>query len=421
VDSQPDPVVDPADVVAVVLGGGRGTRLFPLTKMRAKPAVSFGGKYRLIDIPLTNCIRSRVPRVFILTQFNSYSLNRHIWQTYSRQAPRDSFIDVIAAEQTAEHGEWFQGTADAVRQSLSHIVYHKPRYILIISGDQIYSMDYADMLRCHVENRAQITIAAHCTPADEVHRFGVMHLDAERRVRDFCEKPESPDQVAEFRVTPELLPSVPPQRPFLCSMGIYLFDAEVLAEALQCSQTDFGHGIIPRTAPSHRMFAYPFDGYWEDVGTIETFYQANMLWREGKGIAEMFEHGDAIITHSRQLRPATIDTGCVEASLVADGCDVHARELRRSIVGVRSRIGPGTVIEDAIVMGNDAYLAGVDFEIGPDCRIRRAIIDKNVVLGPGCRVGENPDAPDTDHELYSIRSGIVIIPRETVIPPGTVI
>jgi len=412
-------LVDPSDVVVIVLGGGRGTRLYPLTRDRAKPAVAFGGKYRLVDIVLTNCIRSKLNRIFILTQFNSYSLNRHIWQTYSRFAPDQGIIDVIAAEQTRESGDWFQGTADAVRQSLRHVLHRHPRYVLILSADQIYSMDYRRLLAWHQAREADVTLAALCTPEAEVHRLGVVKVDDAMRVAGFHEKPKDLADVADFRV--DTLPDVqvPADKPFLCSMGIYLFNTDVLVEALDNTEEDFGKSVIPQTAKSRAMSCFPFDGYWEDVGTIEAFYKANMDWRAGRGIAAMFQRGASIITHARQLPPSRIDGTTITESLVADGCHIHAERIAGSIVGVRGRIGNGTVVEDSIVMGNDGAEGALPFEVGSNCRIRNAIIDKNAVIGDGCVIENATGIEEADHDLYSIRHGIVVIPRGAFVRHGT--
>lgn len=414
-------IVDPTRIVVVVLGGGRGTRLYPLTKDRAKPAVGFGGKYRLIDIPLTNCLRSKFQKVFILTQFNSFSLNRHIWQTYSHVVREDGFIDVIAAEQTAENADWFQGTADAVRQSLRHILQHDPSHVLIISADQLYCMDYRQMLLWHNRQSADVTIAAHYTGQHELHRLGVIGVQPDMRVVGFCEKPETVDSVRDMSLAN--LPGVagPPDRPWLCSMGIYLFNTATLLQSLDGDEEDFGKSVIPLAARRNRMVCFPFEGYWEDVGTIQAFYEANMDWRAGKGVAEFFEHGNAIITRWRQLPPSRLDGTRVDASIIADGCTVRAGRVDRCIIGVRERIAEGCVLEDSILMGNDAYRENVAFEIGKNCVIRKAILDKNVVVGEGARIERRDDRPDGDEPLYSVRSGIVVIPRGTVIPPGTII
>ncbi|NQT87410.1 NTP transferase domain-containing protein [bacterium] len=413
--------IDPRDVAVIVLGGGRGSRLYPLTRDRAKPAVNFGGKYRLVDITLTNCLRSKLDNIYIVTQFNSFSLNRHIWQTYSRTLQGDSYIDVIAAEQTEENRDWFQGTADAVRQSLRHVLRTNPRYILILSADQIYNMDYRDLLRAHLEQKADVTIAARFTPEENVHSLGVVGVDETLRVTRFFEKPDRLEDVAGFRVTD--LPGIaaPADKPFLCSMGLYLFNTDVLVDALSSNETDFGHSIIPQSADRSRMQCFPFDGYWEDVGTIGAFFQANMDWRAGRGIAAMFRQGDRIITHARQLPPARIQGTTIRDSLVASGSHIHAAEITRSIIGVRTRIGDDTIIEDSIICGNDGREGPVPFEVGSHCRIRRAIIDKNAVIGDNAVIENAEGVQEFQSDLYCIREGIVVIPRGAFIPQGAVI
>lgn len=411
-------VVDPSEVVVVVLGGGRGSRLYPLTRDRAKPAVGFGGKYRLIDITLTNCLRSRFNRIFILTQFNSFSLNRHIWQTYSREMPRDGFVDVVAAEQTMKREDWFQGTADAVRQSLRHVLRHKPRYVLILSGDQIYSMDYRSLLLWHQTQHADATIAAHYSAENEISALGVVKVTPNLDVAAFCEKPQNCSLVSDFRLDNATGLKFPKDKPFLGSMGLYLFETSVLVDALEGEEADFGRGLIPKLAGRIKMSCYPFDGYWKDVGTVQAFYEANMDWRAGGGIADMFQGGASIITHSRQLPPSRIQGTAIEDSLIADGCSIAAKAIARSVIGVRSRIGTGSIIEDSIIMGNDDSAGAAHFEIGANVTIRGAIVDKNVVIGDGAAIENAQAIPEADTSLYTIRSGIVIIPKGTAIPPG---
>ena len=412
-------LVDPSDVVVIILGGGRGTRLYPLTRDRAKPAVGFGGKYRLIDITLTNCLRSGFNKIFILTQFNSFSLNRHIWQTYSRETQSNSYIDVIAAEQTAESGDWFQGTADAVRQSLRHTLTHHTRYALILSADQIYSMDYRSLLLWHQNERADVTIAAKFMTDDEITGLGVVGVDSDLRVVGFREKPETVAEVEDFRLSKIGSSKIASDKPFLASMGLYLFNAPTLVSALEGGEQDFGKAVIPRLAGELAMSCYPFDGYWEDVGTIEAFYQANMDWRAGVGIAGELGAGGSLITHARQLAPTRITGTRIEESVIADGGHIQAEAISRCIVGVRSRIGAGTVIEDSILMGNDEDHGGLPLAIGRNCRIRRAIIDKNAVIGDGSVIENAEGVTEADNALFSIRSGIIVIPRAAVLPPNT--
>lgn len=412
-------MINAEEVLVVILGGGQGKRLYPLTKNRAKPAVSFGGKYRLIDIPIANCLRSHLNRIFILTQFNSFSLNRHIWQSYSGKIGSDGFIEVVAAEQTTTSGDWFQGTADAVRQTLQYILYHKPKYVLILSGDQVYSMEFSQMLLWHKERNAEVTIAAHFAAPGQLSGLGILKVAPGMRVTGFHEKPRSAAEVEGHKLGSGM--QYPAGKPFLASMGIYLFDTPVLVDALNNSESDFGKTVIPMTAARNAMLAYAFDGYWEDVGTISAFYEANMEWRRGGGIATIFQDGTSIVTHSRQLPPTRIHGTMIHDSLIADGCNIRASELRRSIIGVRTRIDSGTVIEDSIVMGNDGFNEDGGFEIGPSCTIKKAICDKNVIIGEGCRIVNERNVRNADEKFYVIRDGIIVIPHGTIIPAGTVI
>ncbi len=403
------------DILVVIMGGGRGTRLYPLTKMRAKPAVSFGGKYRLIDIPIANCLRSGLQRIFVLTQFNSFSLNRHVWQSYSRELGRNGFVEVIAAEQTPASADWFQGTADAVRQSMQYILYHRPRLVLILSGDQVYAMDYRHLIQWHVAHGADVTIMAHWTGSERLNGLGVVEVDDAFCVTDFCEKPQSQAQIEGFAVPAE---RHPPNRPYLASMGIYLFDTDVLVSVLAGTEADFGKTLIPAAARRFCMCACPFDGYWEDVGNIRAFYDANMLWRQGGGISELFQGGASMVTHSRQLAPTRIKGTIVEDSLIADGCEIRANRITRSIIGVRSRVGVGTVIEDSIIMGNDRPANGLP-EIGDNCMIRNAILDKNVQVGCGCSIVNDAGIEEANSDQCVIRSGLIVIPANARIPEGT--
>lgn len=408
----------PNDVVVVILGGGRGNRLFPLTRKRAKPAVGFGGKYRLIDIPIANCLHSSMDKIFILTQFNSFSLNRHIWQAYSRELPRDGFIDVVAAEQTHIAVDWFQGTADAVRKSMQYILYHRPRHVLILSGDQVYGMDYRKLLDWHQERNAEITIASNYSGEDRLSGLGIVGIKEDFQVAKFYEKPKEISEVSEFRLPEDTYPS---GKPYLASMGIYLFETSVLEAALDNEKPDFGKEIIPMCARDYRMVTYPFEGYWEDVGTIGAFYEANMEWRRGGGISEMFQGGTAIVTHSRQLPPSRIHGTLINETIIGDGGNIHAREITRSIIGVKTRIGSGTVIEDSIITGNDEYRQNGIPEIGANCTIRKAICDKNVRIGDGSLIMNREGVEEAENDLYYIRSGIIVIPPDTVIPASTVI
>lgn len=411
--------INPDEVVVLVLSGGRGTRLRPLTRDRAKSAVGFGGKYRLIDIPLTNCLSSGFEQIYILTQFNSFSLNRHIWQTYSREGSHDRFIDVIAAEQTTDNRDWFQGTADAVRRSLNHVLVHKPRYVMILSGDQIYSLNLIELLKWHVQKQAEITIAGHYADSANIHGLGVIHVDRDMWVRGFLEKPDSTDEILNFHVPHDAPYCRPADKPYLCSMGIYLFNTDCLIDELASPESDFGKSIIPQAAQTRRMSCFPFDGYWKDVGTIEAFYQANMDWRCNHGIAASLH--SAMPVHDRRLPPARLSYTLINDAIIADGCHIRAECIERSIISTRSRIDKGTKIYDSIVLGN-ALTASLDrFEIGKNCEIHRAILDRNCVIGDGVRMINQRDVTNEQTELYTIRSGIIVIPRGAVIPPGTII
>ncbi len=437
--------INPEDVIVIILGGGQDSRLYPLTKVRAKPAVCFGGKYRLIDIPITNCLNSQLNKIFILTQHNSFSLNRHIWQSYSREVGREGFIDVIAAEQDTAGSDSFQGTADAIRHSLQYLIYHKPKYILVLSGDQVYSLDYNFLFSFHKSNNADVTIAARYSSQDEIGALGIIKVNNDFQVVDFSKKPVRPEQVEHFNYPKDA--SVAIDKPHLTSMGIYFFNTESLMEALESNETDFGKAVIPHAAKNMKMHSFPFNGYWEDVVTIKRFYDANMEWLEGGGIAELFNGGNSIITHARQLPPAKIHKTIIEHSIVSEGSIIHAEKIKHSLIGVRSRIGRGCIIDDSIIMGN-AENSGYDgpesedlfdddedsdntrtfllkssnrFEIGEGCHIKNAILDKDVIIGKGSKIVNIKGVQEEENKLYVIRSGIIVIAQNTVIPPGTII
>jgi glucose-1-phosphate adenylyltransferase len=318
-----------------------------------------------------------------------------------------------------EGSDWFQGTADAVRQSLPYVLSHRPKYILILCADQIYSMNYRTLVAWHMEHHADVTIAAQHISLEETRRLGVIKVDPEMRVLGFKEKPQNPDEIADFRVSESGCETVPPDKPYLGSHGMYLFNIDTLMEALDNPHPDFSRGAIPQIAEKRNMSCFCFDGYWEDVGTIEAFYEANMNWRAGRGIAGVFQLGNSIITHSRQLPPTRIDGTLIADSLVAEGCNIRAESINRCIVGLRTRIDRGCVLEDSILMGNDRYVGEVPYEIGENCRIRHAIIDKNVIIGADTVIENAANVQEADNDLYTIRSGIVVIPGDTVIPPGT--
>lgn len=408
-------VVDLSKVVVVVLGGGQGSRLYPLTRDRAKPAVGFGGKYRLIDFAISNCLHSKLDKILILTQFNSFSLNRHIWQTYSKETPKEGFIDVLAAEQTIESKDWFQGTADAVRQSLKYIIRHNPKHVLITSADQIYKLDYRKLLDWHVNKNADITVAANYSPIEKLHGLGVTKINENFNITGFFEKPKDLSLVKDFDLK-EIGIDHPDDKSYLASMGIYVFNTDILMKALDNDDEDFGKSVIPNLSTVYNMICYPFDGYWEDVGTIKAFYKANMEWRLGQGIAKSFLGEYSLITRSRQLPPSRLESGSFKSSLIADGCHILAKSIEGSIIGVRTKVGVNSAIKNSIIMGNDFYDDKDQFAIGEDCVINNAIIDKNVKIGNRVKIENSKNIEEADHECYTIRSGIVVIPKGTVIP-----
>jgi glucose-1-phosphate adenylyltransferase len=414
-------LVDPADTVVVVLGGGRGDRLHPLTKSRAKPAVDFGGKYRLIDICLTNCLRSKLENIFILTQYNSFSLNRHVWQTYAGEMPGSGFIDIITSDFLPKGKKRPQGTADALRQALPYVLYHNPKHVLVLNGDQLYRMDYRELLLHHEICEADITVAGLYNTEDEIDERVLMRVDGDGRVHEFYARPRRADKVERFRL--DALPGGrhPETKPFLTHVGVYCFRRETLIELLNNRKSNLEQHMLACAAEDHGLFAFPVDGAWEDVGTIPDFFRANMEWREGRGLASLFANGASIMTRSRHLPPSRIRNTLIEDSIIADGVDSAAQRFTRSIVGIRTRIDQDAILEDAIVMGHDGIAPERQGTIGKCCYIRKAIIDKNVTLGEHSRIQNIDGIEEADEALYTIRAGIVVIPRDTVLPPGTVI
>ena len=415
------------DCLAVILGGGRGSRLFPLTKERSKPAVPLGGKYRLIDIPISNCINSDLRRIFVLTQYNSESLNNHIAQTYKFDVFSAGFVTVLAAEQTDEGGEWFQGTADAVRQSMRHLRSHRSSEVLILSGDSLFQMDLRQMRDTHRNNRAQATVSVIPVSREQTAGFGILKVDARGRIIHFEEKP-GPERL-------DALESDIPGygRGFLASMGNYLFDREYLEKVVSDpALVDFGRHVIPHAIGSAQVQAHVFRGYWEDVGTIASYFQAGLELTKPIPPFDFHDAARPIFTHPRFL-PATRIEGCtLNAALVSEGCVLLAAEIERSVIGIRSRIGQGTKLRDVLMLGADAYqtLAEMDaaqargvppIGIGADAVIHHAIIDKNARIGRGVKILNEARVQEADGNGFYIREGIVIVPKGGVLPDGTVI
>ncbi len=427
-------------VLAIILGGGAGTRLYPLTKQRAKPAVPLAGKYRLIDIPVSNCINSEIFKIYVLTQFNSASLNRHISKAYNFSGFNDGFVEVLAAQQTPENPNWFQGTADAVRQYLWLLNEWDVDEYLILSGDHLYRMDYRQFVQRHRETNADITLSV--VPMDDrrASDFGLMKIDNSGRVIDFSEKPKG-DALKAMQVDTTVLGLTPEQAkesPYIASMGIYVFSKAAMMKLLRQSpdQTDFGKEIIPNSATTHNVQAYLFNGYWEDIGTIDAFYQANLaLTRQPYPPFSFYDEQAPIYTRHRFLPPSKYLDCHITESIIGEGCILKNCRINHSVLGVRSRVEAGCVIEDSMLMGADYYQKAaeqkaIDREgdvppvgIGADTTIRRAIIDKNARIGSNVQIVNKDRVEEAERESqgFYIRSGIVVVFKNAVIPDGTII
>jgi glucose-1-phosphate adenylyltransferase len=412
------------EILAIILGGGRGSRLYPLTQQRSKPAVPIAGKYRLIDIPISNCINSQIYRIAVLTQFNSVSLNRHISNTYTFDAFHPGWVQIWAAQQTMENTDWYQGTADAVRKQLIEIRSARPAYVLILAGDHLYRMDYSKMALFHWENEADITIAVKPTGWEDASRFGLLKRDPTGRIIHFVEKPKDPAVLENFVSRDD------PQKPFLASMGIYLFNIEVLFELLADPRLeDFGGQVIPKAIQSKDVFGYDFEGYWEDIGTIRSFYETNLALCQPDSPFNLYEPDLPIYTHPRFLPGSIIENSVLENVLLSEGCRISNAEIHNSVVGVRSQIHSGVRIVNSILMGADYYERSntdgsqpeIPIGIGRDCQIEGAIIDKNARLGPGVIIHPFPEGEEITRENWMLRDGIVVVPKNAVIPAGTVI
>lgn len=416
-------------VISIVLGGGQGTRLFPLTATRSKPAVPIAGKYRLVDIPISNCLHSGINRIFVLTQFNSASLNKHIKNTYHFSSFDEAFVDILAAEQTPSSVAWFQGTADAVRQSLHHLSVHEFDYVLILSGDQLYQMDFSEMIDQHISKKADISIATIPVDAADVPGFGILKTDEENNITSFIEKPKKDFESWASDVSPEMQAK---GRVYLASMGIYIFNKKTLYELLQGNdRTDFGKEIIPQSIQTHKVISYQYEGYWTDIGTIPSFFDANLGLTDPIPEFNLFDK-DPIFTRARMLPPSKMSGTNLQNVLVSDGCIINASRIIRSIIGIRTRIGFDTQIENCYVMGNDNYQTLEQIEIskaantpimgiGDRCLIKNAIIDKNCYIGNDVRINCGSKLENGDYGSYTVQDGIVVIKKRAVIPNGTVI
>jgi glucose-1-phosphate adenylyltransferase len=415
--------------LAIIMGGGAGTRLFPLTKDRSKPAVPIGGKYRIVDIPISNCLNSGLRSIYVLTQFNSMSLHRHIQASYKFDNFSRSFVDILAAQQTPEGSQWYQGTADAVRQNMRYFLERPFDYYIILSGDQLYRMDFRALLHQHIRSGADITLAIKPVERAQVSEFGIMQSDAHRRVTKFVEKPTDEAVLSEFRMGPELLASIgsgAEEELFQASMGIYVFNRDVLVDCLNNDLVDFGKHIIPQSIEQRQISGYIFNGYWEDIGTIRAFYEANLDLTDLLPQYSFFEPSTPIYTHPRFLPGSKINGATLRQAIIADGCIISDAHIERSVIGVRSKIESGATIRNSVVMGADYYETDQPSErqrlpqigIGRNCVIDRAIIDKNARIADGVVITPEGKPPDLDAGNYFIRDGIVVVPKNAVIPAG---
>ncbi|NLP05191.1 glucose-1-phosphate adenylyltransferase [Candidatus Fermentibacteria bacterium] len=414
-------------IVAIILGGGSGTRLFPLTQQRSKPAVPVGGKYRLIDIPVSNCINDGIKQILVLTQFNSESLNRHVAQTYRFDRFTDGFVSILAAEQTNENKDWFQGTADAVRKSLRHILDLHPEQVLILSGDQLYRMNFRDFDERHTASGADITIATKPVTRREAPGLGIMQISRDGRIVHFREKP-SPDELDSLVSRG---PGLDDERPLLGSMGIYMFKPEVLEAVLKDdSMTDFGKQVIPSSIGEKRVFAYLFNGYWSDIGTIGSFFEANLDLASDRPALDLYKNYLPIYTRARALPGARVRDCRVDEAVICEASEIAGADIRRCIIGLRSKIRRGSTLEEVVIMGADYWEghfrdpAAESFSlpplgIGENCVIRRAIIDKNARIGAGSRLVNEKQVENLDGDNYYIRDGIIVVPKNGVIRENT--
>jgi glucose-1-phosphate adenylyltransferase len=420
-------------VLSIILGGGKGTRLYPLTKERSKPAVPFGGKHRIVDIPISNCINSGFNQIYILTQFNSASLHMHIARAYNFDTFSGGFVEILAAEQTFEHSGWYEGTADAVRKNFLHFKTQKPTHYIILSGDQLYRMDLAEFLRKHEESGADITIACTAVTRDDASGFGILKTDKTGHITEFMEKPGASKNIDEWIIPNEArTPAATNGRDYLASMGIYIFNAHVMEESLNNEFTDFGKEVIPATLKNYNVAAYVYDGYWEDIGTIKSFYDATLDLTSIKPKFNFYDEDNPIYTHNRNLPSSKINRASLDQVNTSEGCVITNATIKRSVIGIRSIIESGAYLEGVICMGADCYETekekddnkkrGVpNIGIGEKTVIRRAIIDKNARIGCDVSIGMGKVQPDGDYGWYHVVDGIYVITKNACVPNGTVI
>jgi glucose-1-phosphate adenylyltransferase len=421
------------ETVSIILGGGAGSRLHPLTASRSKPAVPIGGKYRLVDIPISNCINSNLNRIFVLTQFNSASLNQHIKNTYHFSAFSSGFVDILAAEQTPDNPGWFQGTADAVRQSLRHLAKMDFEYVLILSGDQLYQMDFSKMIEAHKKTGAALTIATIPVGEREAPEFGILKSNQENVITSFVEKPKK--EILKDWTSDTGTEMKAQGRNYLASMGIYVFNKEILYQFLNevhPNATDFGKEIIPDSIANYKVLSYQYDGYWTDIGNIYSFFEANIALTQDVPLFNLFDSAQKVYTRARMLPPAKVSGTIINKAILAEGCIIHAKEVTSSVVGIRARVGKDTVIKHTYIMGCD-YYENIDqieqknkkgipiLGIGERCIIEDAIIDKNCSIGNDVSIKGGAHLEKLDHPLYTIKDGIVVVKKGAVIPNGYII
>jgi glucose-1-phosphate adenylyltransferase len=422
-----------AEVLSIVLGGGKGTRLFPLTQARAKPAVPFGGKFRLVDIPISNCINAELRQIYILTQFNSASLHLHLAQTYVFDLFSRGFVEILAAEQTFEHSGWYEGTADAVRKNFVHFRSQNPAYYLILSGDQLYRMNLKDLLQKHKDSGASITIACTTVNREDASQLGILKVDKNNTIIQFLEKPGPTKDIGDFKAPSELRTDKIKGDSYLASMGIYIFNAPDMEACLNNELTDFGKEIIPQAINTLKVNAYLFDGYWEDIGTIKNFYEANLELTTLRPRFDIHDETMPIYTHMRNLPPSKMNFSNMNQSIAAEGCIITNASITNSIVGVRTVIESGSSLNGVVCMGADFYESEIKKQHNAEARtphvgigrgsiIKGAIIDKNACIGEGCRIGVDPiDRSDGNYGFYYIVDGIIVIPKNAILYPGTII
>jgi glucose-1-phosphate adenylyltransferase len=420
------------EVLAIILGGGQGTRLFPLTQLRSKPAVPIAGQYRLIDIPISNCLHAEIRRIFVLTQFNSASLNRHISQTYRMDLFGEGFVEILAAEQTPDNPHWYQGTADAVRQATRHLARHDAEYYLILAGDHLYRMDYNAMVEAHVDRRADITIAAQPVAIDDAPSMGIFRFDRTGRIVAFEEKPK-PDRLREIgQSIPQgaTLTGHTPAKPFIASMGVYVFSRDVLLEVLAADRAkDFGREVIPAALDRYSVSAYLFRGFWADVGTVESFYDANIMLTQPGAPFKFYDAHRPIYTHPRFLPGSRFADCQLREAIVAEGCYLDRCSIEQSVVGIRTHVGRGAEIRRSVLLGAD-YFGDPErvsrdgrphLGIGCDVVLDRVIVDKNARIGDRSRLVNAQGVQDADGDGYYIRNGIIVVPKDGTIRPGTIV